>query len=139
MCETVNNNKDRKKKGKIIMIQRIKSNLIKISELQISAEGLIPSEAVLGGVNPIYGTDANGKRTDNIEGFRYDLTDPSNYSTFTIKVMGTTPVITQKELEKSETPVLLEIPVEQVVIKPYKLEYGKATLSITAPSVKLAK
>lgn len=115
-------------------------NKVKVNDLQISAEGLIPPKAVLRGVRVSYPTDTDGKRTSETpESIRYDLINPSTFDTFTVKVEGGRPVITQEDLEAKETQVFLELPLDEVSVKPYKVEYGTAYLSITAPAVKLTK
>ncbi len=121
------------------MLAKINNNLIKVNELNIPAVGLIPAKAILRDISFSNKVDADGKRTDEVESVRYELIDPITFSTFTIKVAGNRSVITKQDLDNSETPVYLEIPVEQVTIRPYKIDYGKATVSITAPSVKLSK
>ena len=121
------------------MVSKINNNLIKVNELNIPAVGLIPVKAILRDISLTNKVDADGKRTDEVEAIRYDFIDPETFSTFTIKVTGSHPVITKADLAKSESPIYLEIPVDQVTIKPYKYEYGKLTVSITAPSVKISR
>ena len=48
-------------------------------------------------------------------------------------------MITQEALEATDTPIYLELPLDEVKVSPYKVEYGTAYLSITAPAVKLTK
>lgn len=116
----------------------ISNNKMSISDIQISAVGLISEIVAVTDVKPMYKSDADGKRTDTVEAIRYDCVNPNDYSTFTLKTLSIKPVITAEELEMSETPVFISIPVNDVVIKPYKIEYGIATVSIIAPYVKLA-
>ena len=115
-------------------------NKVKVNDLQINVEGLIPQKAILRGVRISYPTDAEGKRTSETpESIRYDLINPSTYDTFTVKIEGGRPVISQEELEAKETQVFIELPLDEVSVKPYKVEYGTAYLTITAPAVKLCK
>lgn len=115
-------------------------NKVKVNDLQINVEGLIPQKAILRGVRVSYPTDAEGKRTSETpESIRYDLINPVSYDTFTVKVEGGRPVISQEELEAKDTQVFLELPLDEVSVKPYKVEYGTAYLTITAPAVKLCK
>lgn len=117
----------------------INNNKMSISDIQISAMGLIAEIVAVRDVKPMYKSDADGKRTDTVEAIRYDCVNPNDYSTFTLKTLSVKPVITAEELEMSETPVFISIPINDVVIKPYKIEYGIATVSIIAPYVKLAR
>lgn len=115
-------------------------NKVKVNDLQINVEGLIPQKAILRGVRVSYPTDAEGKRTSEVpDSIRYDLINPSTFDTLTVKVEGGRPVITQEELEAKDTQVFIELPVDEVSVKPYKVEYGTAYLTITAPAVKLCK
>lgn len=117
----------------------IDNNVIKASELEISAVGIIPDVAVLKNVRVSNVMDAEGKKTDKVEAVRYDCVNPENFSTFTIKVETTRPVVTKEILEASEEPIYISIPVEEVVIRPYEISYGNAKVSIVAPYVKLAE
>ena len=115
-------------------------NKVKVNDLQIKVEGLIPPKAILRGVRVSYPTDENGKRTSEVaESIKYDLSNPTTFDTFTVKVEGGKPVISQEELEAKDTHVYLELPLDEVFVKAYKVEYGTAHLSITAPAVKLTK
>lgn len=117
----------------------IDNNVMKASELEVSAVGKISDIAVLKNVRVSNVMDAEGKKTDKVEAVRYDCVNPENFSTFTIKVETTRPVVTKEILEASEEPVYITIPVSEVMIRPYSIEYGKAKVSIIAPYVKLAE
>lgn len=117
----------------------LKNNVMKAADLSISAEGILSDVAVLRDVRLAYAKDAEGKNTDVIECVRYDCVDPNTYATFTVKVESTKAVVTQQALESSDEPIYIEIPVKEVKIKPYKIEFGKADVSIVAPYVKLAE
>jgi len=114
----------------------VNENKVKVADLNVSAVGLLPSKAIIRGVRVSYKQDSEGNATDTIESTRYDCLDPVNYSTFTVKVEGK-PIITPEELETKDTPCMIELPLEQVQVKPWKVEFGSATLSISAPSAKL--
>lgn len=88
-------------------------------------------------VRPVFHYDENRKRTDIIEGQVYSVTDLETLSAFNVRVNSTTPVITPEELEDAEERVFVEFPLEETFVRPYKLEYGVATVSITAPYAKL--
>ena len=112
---------------------------MKASELEISAEGKIPELAVVRDVRVSYVLDAEGKKTHKVDFVRYDCANPDNYANFTIKVANKTPIVTKEMIEMSDEPIFIAIPVNEVVIKPYKIEYGIAKVSIIAPFVKLAE
>lgn len=125
---------------RLLMRAILTDNKVKVNDLQINVEGLIPQKAILRGVRVSYPTDAEGKRTSEVpDSIRYDLINPSTFDTLTVKVEGSRPVITQEELEAKDTQVFIELPLDEVSVKPYKVEYGTAYLSINAPAVKLTK
>lgn len=115
------------------------NNNMKASELEVSAVGIIPEIAVVKNVRVSNVLDAEGKKTDKVEAVRYDCVNPDNFSMFTLKVETTRPVVTKEILEASEEPVYIMIPVSEVVIRPYAIEYGNAKVSVIAPYVKLAE
>lgn len=101
--------------------------------------GIIPEVAVIRNVRISNTLDDEGKKTEKIEAVRYDCVNPDNFSTFTIKVETTRPVVTKEILDASEGPIYIYIPVEKVTIRPYEISYGNAKVSIVAPYVKLAE
>lgn len=123
------------------MIKKIKIRDGKISaaDLQITSSEVIPDKAVLRGVRVSYIQDENKKKTDQIEAVRYDCINETDFSSFTIKVPSSLPVITNEELESAEGIVHILIPVGETHIKPYKIEYGQVFVSIVAPYVSLVK
>lgn len=114
-------------------------NQIKASELQVSAVGIIPDIAVVKDVRASYVLDAEGKKTDKVDVLRYDCVNPDNFSSFTLKVGTTRPVVTKEIIEASEEPIFISIPVSETVIKPYEIAYGVAKVSVIAPYVKLVE
>ncbi len=118
----------------------INDNKVKVADLNINPIGLIPQRVLLRGVRLTYKTDEEGKRvSDEVVAVRYDVVDPITLGTMTVKVDTNKPIITPEELEASESPITLELPIDHVVIKPYKVEFGSASVSISAPMVKIAK
>ena len=79
----------------------IDNNVMKASELEISAVGIIPEVAVIRNVRISNTLDDEGKKTEKIEAVRYDCVNPDNFSTFTIKVETTRPVVTKEILDAS--------------------------------------
>ena len=117
----------------------INENKVKVADLNINPVGLIPQKVLLRGVRLTYQTDAEGKRvSDDVIAVKYDVMDPVALGTFTVRVDTNRPVISPEAFEASETTVSLELPVNDIVIRPYKIEYGTAFVSVVAPSVKLA-
>lgn len=115
---------------------RLDNNKISLSEIALPCEGIIPDKLILRGVKTAFRYQ-DGKRTKEIEGVNYDVVNPYTLDSFRIRALLPTPVITQEELDESEEHVYISIPVSQTVLKPYKIEYGKATVSIVAPYVAL--
>lgn len=118
---------------------QIDHNVIKASKLEVPADGIIPELAVVKNIRISYVIDAEGKKTEKVEAIRYDCVNPENFSMFTLKVEATRPVVTKEILDASEEPIYIVIPVTEVVIRPYAIEFGNAKVSIIAPYVKLAE
>ena len=118
----------------------VNENKVKVADLNINPVGLIPQKVLLRGVRLTYQTDEEGKRvSDEVIAVKYDVVDPKTLGTMTIKVETNKPIISPEELEASESPITLELPLDQIIIKPYKVEFGSANVSISAPTVKIAK
>lgn len=92
----------------------IDNNIMKASDLEVSAVGIIPEIAVVKNVRISYVLDAEGKKTDKVETVRYDCVNPDNFSMFTLKVEATRPVVTKEILEASEEPIYIAIPIRTV-------------------------
>ena len=78
----------------------------------------------------------DNKKTDKVIGYKYKLVDPESYDTFYVKVKDTTPVIPLEKLSKVNKTI---VTLDRAVIKPYKIEYGKVSISITADKITLVK
>lgn len=118
---------------------KLNNNIMDTSAFIISGYGIISPTVVLRNVLLSYETDVDGKRTDKVVAVRYECVDTETFSAFTVKVNGSKPVITSQELDASENLVLLELPVDEVEIRPYSIEYGKVKVSIIAPYVKVQR
>ena len=90
----------------------IDDNQLCVSDINISAVGLIPPIAAVTNVSYIYKIDAQGKRTDQIEGVRYRCANPKDFTVFTLKTLSARAVITAEELAESEDVVYIAIPVK---------------------------
>lgn len=115
----------------------IDNNRISTADILISAEGILPEIAVLKSVKPSYLLDAEGKRTDKVDFIRYECANPTDFSSFTLKVLSTKQIITTEELEDATEVIYVKIPLKEVNIKVYKVEYGTAFVSIIVPHIQL--
>ena len=98
-------------------------------------EEFIPNDKfVVKQVSPIYDYE-KGVKTDKVVAYRYSLVDPEMFEPFDVKVEGTTPVVTNEIVADRENRVCVTL--ENAVIKPYKIEYGKVKYSISADSIKV--
>lgn len=116
----------------------LNNNRLSINDIEIEATNFMPQKLILRSVSTAF-KYADGKRTEEIEGINYDVVNPDNLDSFRIKTLSPKPIITQKELDDSETHIYISIPLEQTIIKPYRIEFGFATVSILAPYVLLVK
>ena len=51
--------------------------------------------------------------------------------------MGSEAIITPEQIKKSPDIILIDIPVDDVIIRPYELSFGQMSVSISAPFVSL--
>ena len=117
----------------------IDNNIMKADALVMGATGLISEQLVLLDITYQYKTDEAGEKTKEVEYVKYKCIDTATYSSLMIKVKTNKPVISNTDLEASEDAVYIRIPVDETLIKPYAIEYGKAKVSIIAPRVELVK
>ena len=80
---------------------------------------------------------ATKKSLDKVESITYTVVDPETFTTMKIKVLNPTPVITQDELDRSDSPVFITFPLDKTKVRPYSIEYGKVKVSIVAPDAVL--
>ena len=80
----------------------INDNTMKACDLEVSAVNKIPELAVVKEVRISNVLDAEGKRTDKVDCIKYDCVNPDNFSTFTIKVNTTRPVITNEIIDGAD-------------------------------------
>ena len=74
-----------------------------------------------------------------VEAYNYTVTDMDTLGSFNVHVTSTTPVITPEELEEAEERVFIEFPMNETIVKPYRIEFGTATVSIVAPYAQLVR
>ncbi len=74
----------------------------------------------------------DGKRTNEFRSTTLICVDVETFSTLKIKVEKKFQ-LTQKDLDESTERIFVEIPTNETIVTPYKIEYGKATVTITAP------
>ena len=115
----------------------IKNNVVNANVFVMTGKDMLSPVVALRDVRYVYKTDSAGKRTDEIQAIKYDVIDTETFSTFTIKVDGSVAVITPNDLELAPDIVYLDIPINQVIIKPYEMSFGNAKVSISAPSVSI--
>lgn len=76
-------------------------------------------------------------KTDTIEAIVYELVDPNTFSTFRLKVPGNSPVIEPEKYKETEELLHVSVPLSKTSVRLYKIEFGKAFVTISAPYVKL--
>lgn len=80
----------------------------------------------------------DGKATDEVIGLTITCIDPDNFDVVKIKVPKTVP-LTQEDIEKSEDYIYIQVPSDETRVIPWKIEYGKAKVSIVAPSASIVR
>ncbi|NBH20450.1 hypothetical protein D3Z55_24510 [Clostridiaceae bacterium] len=87
-------------------------------------------------VNKVFDKAAN-KTLDVNESVTYTVVEPETFSNMKVKVTNPVPVITQDELDRSDSPVFITFPLDKTEVRPYAIEYGKVKVSIIAPFAEL--
>lgn len=79
----------------------------------------------------------DGKKTDTICAYKYTVANPDTFECFDVKVSGNTPVITQTQIDASEERMFVIF--DNAVVKPYRVEFGKADCAVVADTIKIVK
>ena len=79
----------------------------------------------------------DGKRTNEFRSTTLICVDIETFSTLKIKV-PTKFQLNQKDLDEATERIFVEIPTDETIVMPYKIEYGKATVTITAPTATIS-
>lgn len=115
----------------------INNNIISARSFTQPLSNFVSEEAICKGVRYHYQTNSEGEVIkDKIIAVSYWLVCPNTFTNYTLRVNSSQPVVTPEELETTTTFIELDIPTEECIVKPYKIEYGKVYVSITAPYVK---
>ncbi|HBD01329.1 MAG TPA: hypothetical protein DC053_21450 [Lachnoclostridium sp.] len=118
---------------------RMSDNKIKAKDLVLTGKEFFESEDfVLRGVKVNFRYDG-GKKTDVIDSISYYCVDPLTFNSVTFKVNTTKPVIEQDTIDKATDSIYINVPINEAIIKIYKLEFGIMSVSITVPYVKLSE
>lgn len=117
--------------------KRINDNICKADCFEMKLSYFTDSSIfALNSVERRYLYDESRKKTDVVDAIAYIVTD-DRLNRYKIKVQSTVPVIEQQELEEAEEILYIEFPTDECVVKPYKIEFGRTYVSITAPYAKL--
>lgn len=121
------------------MVVKINGNKVPAPYLEGRLKDYVPENAefAVTGVRTRYHYDEHKRKTDAVEAVVYDVLEMETLAALSIRVNTTIPVITQEKLMQSEGRVFILFPLEETVVRPYRLEYGTATVSIVAPYAKL--
>ncbi len=82
---------------------------MRISDLKITKEQFTNvGPIILVDVREVFAYK-DGERTDHLQGFKYHVIAPKRkYDSAYVRVDGLTPIITNEELEESDTPVIVD-------------------------------
>lgn len=98
-------------------------------------EEFIPNDKfVIKQVSPVFDYE-KGVKTDKVVAYRYSLVDTDSFETFDVKIEGTTPIVTNEMVTDRENRYYVAL--ENAIIKPYEMKYGKVKYSIVADSIKV--
>jgi len=116
---------------------RMSDNKIKAKDLVLTGKDFFESEDfVLRGVKANFRYDG-GKKTDVIDSISYYCVDPLTFNSVTFKVNTTKPVIEQDTIDRATEAIYINVPINEAIIKIYKIEFGFMSVSVNIPRVKL--
>lgn len=96
------------------------------------------TEFIVKGLKENFRYDNQNKRTDECIGFTLRCIDPDNYDVLNIKIPKCIS-LTSEEVNKSDKEIYLIIPTDETTVYPWKVEYGKAQVTIEAPTASIVK
>lgn len=80
----------------------------------------------------------NEKKTDKWLSTTISCVDTVTFATLDVKVSQHIN-LSQTEIDNSESAIYVEIPLDETIVRPYEIKFGKAKVSIVAPSVKIVR
>lgn len=124
---------------KEISIRAFANNTCSTKDIQIPLSMITTEEIFVVNSVTIQNKYVDNKRTDEVEAIIYDLVEPKTFVPIRVKVLAKTPVISSTDIETSDVPIFIQLSLEETVIKPYRIEYAKVSISIVTPYVTVAK
>lgn len=103
----------------------------------------IPLNIVLNGANTLllgvtpYYEYVDGKKTENLLGYKYTVVEDQNYEKFSVKIESKTPSITQQQID--DATARIKVTFEKAFARPYRTNSGDYDLSVTATGINLQK
>lgn len=120
-------------------IIRMSDNKIKAKDLALTGGNFFENEDfVLRGSKVNFRYEA-GKKTEIVDSISYSCVDPLTFNSVTFKVDTTKAIIEQSVIDKATESIHITVPINEAVIKIYKMEFGIMSVSITVPYVKLSE
>ncbi|QAA30957.1 hypothetical protein [Clostridium manihotivorum] len=107
--------------------------MIKLTDLRIPLEIIFKNDTfILLNVKALK-QYSEGKITDRLIGYSYEVVDLGSFEKFQVKVLGEKEVITQQYIDNSENR--LKVTFGNAIAKPYRSSNGNFDLSISADSI----
>lgn len=102
---------------------------------------LYNSQLALTGVSPRYKFDQEKNRSsDELEGYRYDVTDLTSLKAFTVFVPQTKPIVSNEDvLRSNEAGERIFVEFTNAVVTPYVTKNNSLGESVKAEAVRLVK
>lgn len=79
----------------------------------------------------------DGKKTENLLGYKYTVAEDKTFDKFSVKVPSTVPAITKEQLERSKERI--RVTFENGYAKPYRTVTGDYDLSFNATGINIIK
>lgn len=118
---------------------RINENTVKAGDLVLNPSDFFntTTDFVLRDVRKNF-RYVNGEKTDEVRAVTYRCLNAETFDIVSFKVLTTEPVVNQEDIDNAPEPLHLEVPVDDAIIRIFKIEYGIVHVSITVPYVRLS-
>lgn len=110
--------------------------MIKLTDLILPLEVIFPTPTFVVLKVTVSKVYVNGKKTDEIDGYRYELAEVNSFEKISVKIPSTKAIITQEVIDKA--PKRISCTLEDCFAKPYRSTSGEILLSFRASSLKIA-
>jgi len=111
--------------------------IVERNELKYSLEQFVKSDVfALLGVTPL-AEYVDGKRTNNITGYRYTVADPQTFKNFEVRVLDASSKITDVTFQDAKGRLWVSF--TNAYLTPFSMNFTKVDCKVTADAITLVK